>query len=274
MTACGGRGGQPIKFNGSLFTVGHDLPIGTNSSENNHDPDFRAWGNSFWNQNTRLMYWPLIATGDNDLLAPWFNLYVQALPLVKDRTQTLFHHEGGAFIETIYFWGLPNVNDFGWKNSGPELQSEWMRYHIQGGLEVLAQMLDRYDYTLDVDFAQKILLPMADATITYYDQHWKRDSDGKILMEAAQALETYQKTAANPTPDGAGLMSVLPRLLSLPSGLASPERTNLWTKVLKDIPPLPKGTTVGGRLPPKGLGDPNGKPVILPAQKYSKPQNH
>jgi hypothetical protein len=273
MTACAGRGAQPIKFNGSLFTVGHDLPIGTGSTENNHDPDYRAWGNSFWNQNTRLIYWPLIATGDNDLLAPWFNMYVQALPLAKDRTQLYFHHDGGAFIETIYFWGLPNVNDFGWNNKGPELQSEWMRYHIQGGLEVLAQMLDRYDYTQDMDFAKNTLLPMADATITYYDQHWKRGPDGKMLMEPSQAIETYQMNAANPTPDLAGLMSVLPRLLSLPAGLADEAQRNLWNKVLKDLPPLPMGTTAKGKLPPKGQGDPDGKRVILPAQKYEDRKN-
>jgi len=40
-----------------------------------------------------------------------------------------------------------------------------MRYHVQGGLEVLAQMLDRYDYTQDADFARNFLLPMADATM-------------------------------------------------------------------------------------------------------------
>src|SRR5665213_1173082 len=274
MTACAGRGAQPIKFNGSLFTVGHDLPAGTSSSENNHDPDFRAWGNSFWNQNTRLIYWPLIATGDNDLLAPWFNMYVQALPLAKDRTQLYFHHGGGAFIETIYFWGLPNVNDFGWNNQGPELQSEWMRYHIQGGLEVLAQMLDRYDYTGNVCFARDSLLPMADAVITFYDQHWKRDAEGKILMEPSQAIETYQKDAVNPTPDVAGLMSVLPRLLALPPGLTSHAQQNLWNKVLKDLSPLPTGTTANGKLPPKGKGDPDGARVILPAQKYGTPKNH
>jgi hypothetical protein len=273
MTACAGRGAQPIKFNGSLFTVGHDLPIGTGSSENNHDPDFRTWGNSFWNQNTRLIYWPLIATGDNDLLVPWFNMYVQALPLAKDRTRLYFHHDGGAFIETIYFWGLPNVNDFGWNNPGPELQSEWMRYHIQGGLEVLAQMLDRYDYTQDTDFARNSLLPMADATITYYDQHWKRDSNGKLLMEPSQAIETYQKNAANPTPDIAGLMSVLPRLLSLPPGSVNEAQRNLWNKVLKNLPPLPMGTTAKGKLPPKGQGDPDGKRVILPAQQYGDTKN-
>jgi len=274
MTACAGRGAQPIKFNGSLFTVGHDLPEGKSSTENNHDPDYRAWGNSFWNQNTRLIYWPLIATGDNDLLAPWFNMYVQALPLAKDRTRLYFHHDGGAFIETIYFWGLPNVNDFGWNNQGPELQSEWMRYHIQGGLEVLAQMLDRYDYTQDEDFARNTLLPMADATITYYGQHWQRGSDGKILMEPAQAIETYQKDAVNPTPDVAGLMSILPRLLSLPPELTTEAQRNSWAKVLKDLPPLPMGTTAKGKLPPKGQGDPDGKRVILPAQKYGEPKNH
>jgi alpha-L-fucosidase 2 len=274
LTACAGRGAQPIKFNGSLFTVGHDLPEGVSSTESNHDPDYRAWGNSFWNQNTRLIYWPLIATGDGDLVAPWFNMYVQALPLVKDRTKLYFHHDGGAFIETIYFWGLPNVNDFGWNNPGPELQSEWMRYHVQGGLEVLAQMLDYYDLAQDADFARNTLLPMADATITFYDQHWKRGMDGKILMEPAQAIETYQTTAVNPTPDVAGLMSILPRLLSLPPGLADEVQRNLWVKVLKDLPPLPMGTTAKGKLPPRGMGDPDGKRVILPAQEYGEPRNH
>ncbi len=273
MTACAGRGLQPIKFNGSLFSVGHDLPPGASSTENSHDPDYRAWGNSFWNQNTRMIYWPLLATGDYDLLAPWFNMYVQSLPLARDRTRAYFHHDGGAFIETIYFWGLPNVNDFGWNNPGPELQSEWMRYHVQGGLEVLAQMLDRYDYTQDADFARASLLPLADATITYYGQHWPRDPAGKIRLEPSQSIETYQKDAANPTPDLAGLMSVLPRLLALPPEFVNSTQRELWTKVLHDLPPLPFGTTAKGKLPPLGHGDPDGKRVILPAEKYGQPKN-
>jgi hypothetical protein len=273
LTACAGRGAQPIKFNGSLFTVGHDLPDGVASSEANHDPDFRAWGASFWNQNTRLVYWPLIATGDFDLLSPWFNMYVRALPLVVDRTHLYFHHAGGAFIETIYFWGLPNVNDFGWDNPGPELGSEWMRYHIQGGLEVLAQMLDRYDYSGDESFARSNVLPMADAVVTYYDEHWRRDANGKIVMEPSQSIETYQRDAMNPTPDIAGLMSVLPRLLALPVTLTTQEERNRWNKVLSDLPPLPMGTTAAGKLPPLGRGDPGGTRVILPAQKYGSPRN-
>jgi alpha-L-fucosidase 2 len=278
MTACAGRGAQPIKFNGSLFTVGHDLPEGVTSRDNNHDPDFRAWGASYWNQNTRLIYWPLIASGDDDLLAPWFNMYVKALPLAKDRTQAYFHHDGGAIIETIYFWGLPNVNDFGWNNPKNELQSAWMRYHIQGALEVLAMMLDRYDYTQDAAFARETVLPMAEATITFYDQHWKRGPDGKILMDPSQSIETYQQTAVNPTPDIAGLMNVLPRLLSLPPSLLSNAQQAEWSKVLRDLPPIPTGTTAKDRngrskLPPLGQGEPDGKPTILPAQKYGRTQN-
>jgi len=273
MTACAGRGSQPVKFNGSLFTVGHDLPEGVSSSERNWDPDYRTWGACFWNQNTRLLYWPLLATGDYDLLAPWFNMYVQALPLLKDRTRQYFHHDGAACLETMYFWGLPNINDFGWNNPGVDLQSEWMRYHIQGGLEVLAQMLDYFDYTQDAAFARNSLVPFADAVVTFYDQHWSRGSDGKILFSPSQSIETYQRTAVNPTPDIAGLMSTLPRLLSLPSGLASQAQVDSWTKELKDLPPIPIGATAQGKLPPRGQGDPDGIPTILPAQKYDGTKN-
>jgi len=199
----------------SLFTVGHDLPEGKSSSESDHDPDYRAWGNSFWNQNTRLIYWPLIAAGDFDLLSPWFNMYVQALPLARDRTRLYFHHDGGAFIETIYFWGLPNVNDFGWDNPGPELQSEWMRSTFKAAWKSWRKCWIANDYTQDAGFAKNTLLPMADATIVFYDQHWKHGQMGKFSLSPSQAIETYQKMPATDT-GCCGIMSILPRLLSLP----------------------------------------------------------
>ncbi len=274
MNACAGRGAQPIKFNGSIFTVGHALAEGQRSSERNHDPDYRAWGASYWNQNNRHVYWPMLAAGDFDLLAPWFDMYVRALPLAEDRTRQYFHHDGVAFIETMYFWGLPNINDFGWRNSSVELDSPWMRYHIQGALEVIAQMLDRYDYMLDTEFARQSLLPMANAVVTYYDEHWQRGPDGKILMSPSQSIETYQVDAVNPTPDIAGLNSILPRLLALPSSLGSGADRALWSKVLHDLPAVPMGTTAQGKIPHHGLGDSDGRAVILPASKYGDTKNH
>ena len=273
MLAASSRGAFPAKFNGGLFTVGHDMPSNVESTNKDHNPDFRAWGSSYWNQNNRLLYWPLIETGDFDLIEPWFDMYVNALPLAKDRTQAYFHHAGAAFVETGYFWGLPNLNDFGWDNPTTEVRSEWMRYHIQGTLEVIAQMLDEYDITQDADFARKDIVPFADAIVTYYNLHWPRGKDGKIRIAPAQSLETYQRDAVNPTPDIAGLKSVLPRLLNLPAEWTSPQQRDVWKKVLDDLPAIPMGKTANGKLPPLGNGDPAGTPTILPAESYGKMSN-
>jgi len=273
MMAASSRGAYPAKYNGSLFTVGHDLPEGVVSTPRSHNPDFRQWGNSFWNQNTRQLYWPLLATGDFDLLKPWFDMYSNALPLATDRTRIYYHHGGAAFIETINFWGLPNLNDFGWDNPTYEVTSRWMRYHVQGGLEVTAQMLDQWEITQDEDFARTRLVPFADAILAYYAQHWPLDEHGKIRFSPAQAIETYQLDAVNPAPDIAGLMSVLPRLLALPAGLATPDQRAAWKKLLGQLPPLPLGKTTRGKLPPQGQGDADGKTVLLPAERYGLSKN-
>jgi alpha-L-fucosidase 2 len=273
MMASSSRGPFPTKFNGGLFTVGHDMPSNQDSDDRDHNPDYRRWGNSYWNQNNRLLYWPLIATGDFDLLKPWFAMYVNDLPLAKDRTQIYFHHDGASLPETMFFWGLPNLNDFGWNNPTDEIQSRWQRYHIQGTLEVIAQMLDEYDITQDADFARTDIIPFADAIVTYYSEHWPRDENGKIHMAPVQSLETYQLNAVNPTPDIAGLDDVLPRLLALPHALTSSAQREHWAKILKDLPAIPLSKTANGKLPRSGSGDTNGTTVILPAEKYGKTRN-
>jgi alpha-L-fucosidase 2 len=271
--ACAGRGAQPIKYNGSIFTVGHDETDPAKLDGGQHDADFRQWGSCFWNQNNRLIYWPLMQTGDYDLLQPWFDAYVNSIPMMKERTQLYFHHDGVYFPETFYFWMLPNMNNFGWNNPGHEIQNPWIRWHTQGGLEVIAQMLDYMDNTQDETFARKKLLPMADAVLTYYDQHWKRGDDGKIVFNPDQALETYQSGVTNPTPDVAGLRSDLPRLLALPQTLTTSDERDAWTKLFNDLPAIPQGTTAHGKIPPNGQGDPDGTPIILPAQKYGGTAN-
>jgi len=276
MMAASSRGAYPVKFNGGLFTVGHDMPAGPDSKDStaaNHGPDFRKWGDSYWNQNNRLLYWPLLATGDWDLVQPWFNLYLNALPLATARTQIYDHHAGAAFIETMNFWGLPNVNDFGWDHPGDEVASRYMRYHTQGALEVADQMLDEYAVTQDVAFARQDLVPFASAIVTYYDQQWPRDAAGKIHMAPVQSLETYQLTAVNPTPDIAGLKAILPRLLALPAALSTSAERTTWTRVLRDLPPIATGHTAHGKIPPLGVGDADGTPVILPAAAYPKTSN-
>ena len=271
MTACTGRGKYPMKFNGSHFTVGHNMPEGKISVPEDHDPDFRDWGGCYWNQNTRHMYWPLMATGDFDMMKPWFGLYTNSLQLAKDRTQLYFKHKGAYWIETIHFFGLPNLMDFGWNNPGNDPQSNYMKWHYQGALEVLMMMLDYYDYTQDAKFLNQELLPMGEAITTFYNEHWKRGTDGKILFSPSQSIEMYQTGVVNPMPDIAGLNAILPRLMALPNATAS--QKSLWKTLLADLPAMPVGTTQDGKLPLYGKGDKTGVPTLLPAAKYGERAN-
>jgi len=273
MVAASSRGELPPKFNGGAFTVGHDVDDTVKQNKIKHDADWRAWGDSYWNQNERLLYWPLIATGDTDLIKPWLNMYLKALPLAIAKNRIYYNHDGASFPETMHFWGLSNLNDFGKNNPTNEIQSHWQKYHVQGSLEIIAQMLDIYDQQQDINFAKESIVPFAEAIVTYYDQHWPRDANGKIYMSPAQSLESYQLVAVNPTPDIAGLMSILPRLIALPPGLVTTKQREAWTKTLHDLPAIPLGTTARGKLPPLGVGDPDGLQTILPAEKYGKAGN-
>jgi hypothetical protein len=275
MNAGAGRGSVPIKYNGSIFTVGQEPPPGSpyDPAKGEQNPDYRNWGGNYWFQNTRLIYWPMIASGDFDLLAPFYKMYQDDLPLAEDRTKLLYPHAGASFPETMFFWGLPNNNDYGWGNQGPDLQNRWIRWHVNNGLELTMMMLDTYAVTQDAEFARKTLLPLADEITIWFDQHWKH-LDGKLHFEPSAALETRQ-WAVNPTPDIAGLKSVLPRLLALPENLTTPAQREFWKNVLAELPPLPIGKTdVNGKCPQTSNDAfTNGTEIIWPAEKFSKPNN-
>ena len=162
MSATAGRGAMAMKFNGSIFTVGQEPPAGTpyDPAKGQRDADFRAWGGNYWFQNTRHLYWPMIAAGDLDTLLPFFKMYRDALPLAKDRVKHYYQHDGAIFPETLYFWGLPNSNDFGWDNKNVDIHNTWIRHHVNSGLELVAMMLDVHDSTGSKAFAKDYLLPL------------------------------------------------------------------------------------------------------------------
>ena len=238
MNACCGRGGSPIKFNGSIFTV--EAKPGASPQTPDGDPDWRRWGSNYWFQNTRLAYWPMLAAGDFDLLDAWFRMYRDALPLSEARVRTYYGFTGAAqFPETMYWWGLPNNGDYGWNNQAPEPVNGYIRRYWSGGLELVAVMLDRYDLTQDRRFARDTLVPLADPVLNFFAQYWpKRDAPGKIRFEPAQSLETWH-SAVNPMPEIAGLRFLLPRLLALPASVATAEQRARWQKMLDELPPLP-----------------------------------
>jgi hypothetical protein len=113
-----------------------------------------------------------------------------------------------------------------------------MRYYWQGGLELLAMMLDYQTLTGDTAFARETLLPLAEAVTVFYDQHYRRDERGKLRFEPANALETYWDVV-NPVPEIAGLERALKALLALPQTLTTASSRQRWQRMLGELPPYP-----------------------------------
>ena len=190
----------------------------------------------------------MLASGDFEMMEPWFRMYLKALPLSKARMQAYYKFENAAsFQETMNFWGMPNNRDWGWGNAGPEPGNACIGHYFCGGMELTAFMLDRYDFTQDDNFARNTLVPLADPIIAFFDQYWpKRDSNGKIIVYPAQALEATM--TANPMPDIAGLRFILPRLLALPQNITTEAQRTRWTRILREMPPLPVAEVAGVKL--------------------------
>ncbi|MCS7120006.1 MAG: DUF5703 domain-containing protein [Nitrososphaerota archaeon] len=233
MNACAGRGSYPIKHNGSIFTV--------EAREKGYNADYRRWGGPYWFQNTRLIYWSMLASGDFDLMRPLFNMYLDTLPLAEARTKIYFNHEGAFYPETMYFWGAYASHNYGWNREGKPVsyvENRYIRYYWQGGLELVAMMLDYFLFTQDEMFARKFLLPIALRVIQFYDEHYPRDEKGKMRMEPSQSLETWWE-CVNPLPDIAGLIFVINKILSLPENLVSSDLRKSLSRILQEIPHIP-----------------------------------
>jgi hypothetical protein len=256
VTACAGRGAYPIKFNGSLFTV----PPGPTEK----DPDYRRWGPGYWWQNTRLPYMSLCTSGDFDLQEPLFRMYARdLLPLSVYRTKLYLGHDGAYYPECIMFWGTVFGETYGWtpfESRQDKLQeSGWHKWEWVGGLELCWMMLDYYDHTLDTGFLTRTALPFTREILTFFDQHYPTNAEGKLVMHPSQALETWWK-CTNAVPELAGCVAVSERVLGLPQSLV-PERERLLSQRLLS------------RLPPIPLRDIKGRKALSPAEFFDDKRN-
>lgn len=256
INACAGRGQYPIKFNGSIFTVPNPGSPG--------DADYRRWGPGYWWQNTRLPYISMRTSGDFDLLEPLYRMYCgDVLEMAKYRTRHYFGHDGAYFNECVYFWGAAFNEAYGWKprekRTVVENESRWHRWEWQGGVELLYMLLDHYEHTVDEKLLHEKVLPLAHEVLTFYDLHYRVDECGKIVMEPAQALETWWD-CRNPLPEIAGLLAVTERLLELAGHKVSPEEKALWQRMHEKMPELPRREV-------------NGVKVLAPAERFADKHN-
>ena len=213
MQAIGGRGPYPIKFNGGQFTV---EPKAMRRPDN---ADWRAWGDCHWWQNLRHMYHPMPAAGDFEMMEPLFSMYEAARPLAEARTKLYHAAEGAYFPETMTVWGTYSNGDYGWDRAGhqpKDVKCLYWRYAWNQGPELVALMLDRWNYTGDEQFLTGRVLPMAESVLKYFDTRFKKDSEGRVVLDPTQAVETYQSGVINDMPTTAGLNDITARLCALP----------------------------------------------------------
>ena len=85
MLGCNAFGKYPTKFNGGLFTFDPQLTDSTLK----YTPDFRNWGGGTHTaQNQRLVYWPMLKSGDFELMKPQFDFYLNLLKNAEIRTES------------------------------------------------------------------------------------------------------------------------------------------------------------------------------------------
>ena len=262
LLAASTRGEQAAHFNGSIFTVELNKPLpnltisNLGTANKRYDADYRTWGSSHWFQNSRFAYWPLLVSGDTELMHSLFDMYLDAWPLAKFRTKTYYNHDGAYFPETVTGWGSAVPRDYGVDGRGSNPLG-WTvvphkRYHWSGNIELVAMMLDYFDMTQDEAWLDGTIEFMHDIVI-FFREHYSEDG-GAICIAPSQGLETLRsdmegnEEIVNPTDHVAGLHFILDRLLALPEHLVSEEYRQYWFDMKSQLPSIAKAVRGGKEI--------------------------
>ncbi|MGB8194309.1 MAG: DUF5703 domain-containing protein [Chitinophagaceae bacterium] len=246
MLGCNAYATYPTKFNGGLFTYD---PAFTDTSLA-YTPDFRNWGGGTHTaQNQRLVYFPMIKSGDFDMMKPQFDFYMRILKTAELRSKIYWDHEGACFTEQMENFGLPNPAEYTWNrpatfDKGVEYNA-WLEYEWDTVLEFCLMMLETQRYG-NKDISAYI--PFIESCLKFFDKHYQYlakqrgrralDANGHLILYPGSAAETF-KMAYNASSTIAALRTVTTRLLELPANYLGVEKRKSLDSFLRRIPPLP-----------------------------------
>ena len=255
MLASNVSGREPTVFNGGLFTFD---PLYVNGKKGpGYTPDHRQWGAAFTAQNQRLVYRPMLKTGDFDMLIPGFSYYLNGLPNAKARVRHYWKHDGCCFEEQSAITGLPGSCQYGFFEGGGRGRPKDFEVGVQinqAGGKVYEEQLDwswlilQYHQFSGADIAR--YLPLIEQSVIFYDEHYRfrckqltgkeLDADGKLAIYPANTLEAHWN-ARNPTSVIAGLRRVLNELINLPERYTPAAKRKRWHTILERLPEMPTG---------------------------------
>ena len=227
MLGCNAYGQWPTKFNGGLFTFDPlyvasppALPNREGATEETYTPDYRKWGGGTMTaQNQRLVYWPMLKSGDADLMKAQLDTYLRMLPTAKLWAQHFWGHGGACFPEQIENSGLPNPAEYGKPKPGQDRgvgRNAWLEYEWDTALEFCMMALQAREYAPETSWDK--YEPLIAECLKFFDEHYqyeanKRgaktfDANGKLVIYPGSGCETY-KMAYNPSCTIAALKAVL-----------------------------------------------------------------
>ena len=261
----------PTKFNGGNFTVDPEYT----DPARRLSPDYRAWGGGeFTAQNQRLVHWPMLKSGDTDLLQSQLDFYRRIRRTAELRTRTYWGHQGACFVEQIENFGLCCGQEYGWHRTWerpavlmPGVEDSTYVDHLWDTvLEFCLMMLEVGRFT-GADVSGD--LAFVDSCLTFFDQHYRAeyrriagqelDAEGKLVLFPGTACETYKNTLDS-TVTIAGLSAVLDALLALPDRLIGPALRARYRAMRATIPAIPRRMMAG-------------RTVIAPARLWDRIQN-
>lgn len=257
MLGCNAYGKWPTKFNGGLFTFD---PVYVDKTRA-FTPDYRCWGGGTMTaQNQRLVYWPMLKSGDFDMMQAQFDTYLRMLPAAVARTKHYWGHEGASYTEQTENFGLPNPAEYGKHKDGDDMGTErnaWLEYQWDTSLEFCSMILLAHRYAgINIDKYKEMIRQC----ILFFDKHYQYlakqrgvkalDGNGKLILYPSSGCETY-KMAYNPSSVIAALRAV--------------------TEQCQGVVEL--DSTLRDRIPDIPLHSIDGHTCIAPAQAWARIQN-
>ncbi|MCP4456273.1 MAG: hypothetical protein GY809_32850 [Planctomycetes bacterium] len=266
MLASGRSGREPIMFNGGVLTFDPIFAKSRRHTGPGYTPDHRQWGSALTAQNQRCMYWPMLKSGDFDLMIPGFDFYGDGLNNASQRVRHYWNHDGCAFTEQTTIQALPGAMVYGYQ--GGKYKGKTWRYRpdsVEPGVQVNGAC--NYLYESQLEWSWMILqyhqftghdispyLPLIEQSVIFYDEHYRmREKQrtgkpltpgGRLHIKPANTLEGHPR-GANPTSVIAGLRQILTRLTELPEDYTSAKKKTRWLGILTRLPDMPTAVVDG-----------------------------
>ncbi|RKK25940.1 hypothetical protein BFJ65_g3841 [Fusarium oxysporum f. sp. cepae] len=277
LMGCNAKGDWPTKFNGGLWTFD---PIYVNIWRP-YTPDYRRWGGgTFTAQNQRLLYWPLLRSGDFDVMTQQFDFYKRITPNAVLRGQVYQDIDAAYFLEQIDNTGLSNVFEYNaqWYDDDAntprpdffpdgELWNVWLN-HVQDTANEFADMI--LQASIYSGFDVKPYLEFIEYQLAWFDKFYTREMQKRnpwpltgmagnesLVIYPGSGAETY-KESYNPVSTLAGLRQVVKDLLIVDEYTL--QNKTYYTKYL-------------AKIPANTLRLQQGHACIAPAEAYTRVQN-